>query len=111
MPGSLLFYILRQAGIKSEEHAAIREHSAVVLKVMLKNGVGANFGVNLGWPDTDGFCMVGVKGGVSLLVADVEAAGLFGLHRSGKAVRAVFGFPGAVGIPASQVTIQIDWRE
>ena len=90
----LLSEIMRMTGVD------IPERSHVCACTTLKVGVGLNGAICLGWADTKGFHMVGVRGQASVAVSlggDVMA----GLHHSRKLVK------GIVGV--SNICVEIVW--
>ena len=65
--------------------------SHITAKTTLKSGFGASAGVCLGWADTRGFHMVGVRGKVGA-VAKIGGDLMAGLHHTRRRVKAVLGY-------------------
>lgn len=80
----LLAQIVKMTGVD------IPANSHVHARVIVKIGLGVGGGVCLGWADTKGFHMVGVRGSVSA-AASVGADIMAGLHHTRKYVKAVLG--------------------
>jgi hypothetical protein len=77
-------------------HVDIPKGSKIRARAAIKSGVGFDAGVCLGWTDTEGYHMVGVRGKLGLL-AKVGGDLMAGLHHDRRRVKAIVGY-GNLGV-------------
>lgn len=71
-------------------HVDIPDRCHIQAKTTVRTGVGVDAGVCLGWADTEGYHMLGVKGKVGVM-AKLGGDLMAGLHHSRRKVKAVIG--------------------
>jgi hypothetical protein len=76
-------------------HVDIPAGSHIFARATVKTGYGIDAGICLGWKDTKGFHMVGVRGKVGVM-AKIGGDLMAGLHHDRRRVRAVIGVGNAV---------------
>lgn len=78
------------AQIMKMTYVDIPSNSAVTARVIASTGLGVSGGLCLGWADTKGFHMVGMRGSVSA-AAQLGGDIMAGLHHTRKYVKAILG--------------------
>lgn len=76
-------------------HVDIPRGTRIRARAAIKSGVGFDGGVCLGWADTKGYHMVGVRGKIGV-IAKIGGDLLAGLHHGRRRVKAIVGYGNVV---------------